>query len=310
MSTPKYGVVIVTYNRLDLLMECITCCLKQTIPFEKIIIVNNCSTDGTDLYLKQFESDKRFVICAQKMNLGGAGGFCEGLKVSGKLDLDWTLIIDDDAMISHDYIERCDDFLRKNPNVQACSGTVYTEGKIQQNHRRLIVSTLLHLEKNMPIHAYEKKCFRYDLATFCGLMISRKALKEIGFPKSEYFIWYDDTEYSMRLKRYGGIVNVNSAKLNHKTVLPDADERGFFERMNWKTYYGHRNRLDAVRSHCKKITEMVIVLEFILFIACGYGMQLLPGKRKQGKYVVQLMKDAMYDGRHGKLGKKDKYFPS
>ena len=37
----KLGVVIVTYNRLELLKECIEACLNQTIPFEKIFIVNN-----------------------------------------------------------------------------------------------------------------------------------------------------------------------------------------------------------------------------------------------------------------------------
>ena len=30
----KYGVVIVTYNRLELLKECIENCISQTIPIE------------------------------------------------------------------------------------------------------------------------------------------------------------------------------------------------------------------------------------------------------------------------------------
>ncbi len=309
MNRRKYGVVIVTYNRLELLKECIACCLQQTLPFHKIIVVDNCSTDGTGQYLKQFESDERFIIETQDSNLGGAGGFCEGLKTVAHQDVDWTLIIDDDAMIEKDYIEQCDALIRRYPNIAACSGTVLTDGVIQQNHRRMIASDLLHLEKNVPLAAYKHKNFRYDLATFCGLMISRKALHKIGFPKAEYFIWYDDTEYSMRLRKFGGIVNVNAAKLNHKTKLPEDDKRGFFARMNWRTYYGHRNRFDAVRSHCKRITELVIILEFAVFIACGYCMQLLPDKREQGKYVVQMMKDAMYDGYHGRLGKNEKYFP-
>ena len=120
----KYGVVIVTYNRLELLKECIENCIRQTIPFEKIIIVNNCSTDGTDEYLQQYKADMRFVISEQTENLGGAGGFRVGLELAGKEDLDWVLIIDDDAMIAEDYIQKCDRVIRRYPNVVACSGPV------------------------------------------------------------------------------------------------------------------------------------------------------------------------------------------
>ena len=112
----------------------------------------------------------------------------------------------DDAMIAEDYIQKCDRVIRRYPNVVACSGTVYTDGKIQTIHRRVIANRTLYLEKNVPLSAYERKCFRYDLATFCGLMVRADILAKIGLPKSEYFIWYDDTEFSMRLRKYGGIV--------------------------------------------------------------------------------------------------------
>lgn len=305
----KYGVVIVTYNRLELLKECIACCTQQTIAFEKIIIVNNCSTDGTDAYLESYKDHPQFLILEQTENLGGAGGFRVGLAAAEKEPLDYVLIIDDDAMLAPDYIQRCDRVLHRYPNISACSGTVYTDGKIQTNHRRMIASRLLHLEKNVPLAAYEKACFKYDLATFCGLMIKKDIMKQIGLPKSEYFIWYDDTEYSMRLRRFGGIVNVNAAHLNHKTVLPSGEKKGFFARMNWRTYYGHRNRLDAVKIHCGMLTTMVIIAEFLVFLACAYGMMLIPSKRKQGAYITRMMKDAMKDGYNGTLGKNERYVP-
>ena len=47
----RIACVIVTYNRLDLLKECVDACLNQTVKFSDIIIVNNASTDGTSKYL-------------------------------------------------------------------------------------------------------------------------------------------------------------------------------------------------------------------------------------------------------------------
>ena len=45
--------VIVTFNRKTLLGENIRMLLRQTMPFDKIFIVDNCSTDGTPEYLKE-----------------------------------------------------------------------------------------------------------------------------------------------------------------------------------------------------------------------------------------------------------------
>ena len=42
----KFGVIIVTYNRLALLKECVSCVLSQTEPFSNICIVDNHSSDG------------------------------------------------------------------------------------------------------------------------------------------------------------------------------------------------------------------------------------------------------------------------
>lgn len=307
----KYGVVIVTYNRLELLKECLQQCFTQTYPFSSVIVVDNDSDDGTGAYLDELrEKQENLIVRHLSENTGGSGGFKRALQIARRMDLDWILIIDDDAMIASDYIEQCNRYLKRHPNVAACSGTVYTNGEIQLNHRRRIISKVMHFESNVPLSGYEHTSFHYDLATFCGLMIRGDVLREIGLPKSEYFIWYDDTEYSMRLKKYGGITNINAAKLNHKTVLPGGEHAGFFMRMNWRTYYGHRNRLDAVRKHCGFATQLVIYAEFAAFIGCGIVMSLLPNYHKQGVFVTRMLVDALRDGAMGKLGKNEKYLPN
>jgi rhamnopyranosyl-N-acetylglucosaminyl-diphospho-decaprenol beta-1,3/1,4-galactofuranosyltransferase len=64
--------LIVTYNRLDCLKACLDRLARQKSPVERIVIVDNNSTDGTAEFLKTV-SDKYTVINPGK-NLGGAGG--------------------------------------------------------------------------------------------------------------------------------------------------------------------------------------------------------------------------------------------
>lgn len=60
--------VIVTYNRKELLGQNIEMLLKQTIPFDSIIIVDNCSTDGTFEYLKNCRMDNGAIYIFKDRN--------------------------------------------------------------------------------------------------------------------------------------------------------------------------------------------------------------------------------------------------
>ena len=297
----KYAAVIVTYNRVSLLKECIDHVLLQSVPFDRIVIIDNHSTDGTREYLMPFLNDGRFIIKFEDENLGGSGGFKDGIGIASDLGDDYVLIIDDDAILDENYIFECDKYIQSHPGIAAVSGTVETEGVKQLNHRRRISNMLIFAESNVPEGEYAKESFNYDMSTFCGLMVKTDVLHEIGLPLDEYFISYDDTEYSMRLKKYGGIVNVNGAVLNHKTKLT-MDAGDFYSRMSWKTYYGHRNRYATIVRHCPSLTALMARAEYDVFILGAY----IKGR----KDLAMMLKDSKHDAVNGILGKNEKYLPS
>lgn len=61
----KYTVVIVTYNRLELLKECIEAINNQKKQFDSVVIVDNASTDGTKDYLQGYE--KNIILYMRKI---------------------------------------------------------------------------------------------------------------------------------------------------------------------------------------------------------------------------------------------------
>ena len=110
--------VVVTYNRKDLLVECLESLLQQTRPLDGIYIIDNASNDGTPGYLKEKgfiqelppkesnEPWERKFILTYKLpiyyvrmheNTGGAGGFYEGVKRAYEKGYDWLWLMDDDA---------------------------------------------------------------------------------------------------------------------------------------------------------------------------------------------------------------------
>lgn len=298
----KLGVVITTYNRINLLKECLKACINQTYKFEKIIIVNNASTDNTSEYLEDLnKKNKDILIINSEKNLGGAGGFYLGLKKALKEDVDYILIIDDDAILNKDYNERIIKYIeKKEKNISGYSGTVKTNNEIQYEHRRHLKPGFKCIDSNKT--EYAKEFFDYELSTFCGLFISKKLIEKIGLPEKDFFIWFDDTEYSIRLKKYGKIRNINKAELNHKTTL--SKKSGY----NWKSYYSIRNQLIIIRKYFSKITLFKFIVLFKIMIIGGKFKYMIT-KDDYYNYVSHIYIDAINDAKKNILGKNEKYSP-
>ena len=253
----SYSIVIVTYNRCELLKECLECALNQQLPPTHIIVINNASTDDTKLYLQSLKNDC-LVIRHLKENMGGAGGFYHGLRIAHDLGDEWHLIIDDDAMLRPDFVEEMMQEVIRSRNswnqeqVQCLAGTVITAGEIVTDHRQLITRPGLSFKK-IPAEMYEHHTFYCDTASFCGLMLSDKVVGQIGLPEKNYFIWYDDTEYCLRIRKYTRIKVVTAAVLDHKVAQA---AESWPRHYTWKDRYGIRNRILMVRKHGTIVDRM------------------------------------------------------
>ena len=300
------AVVIVTYNRLELLKECLACVCGQTIPFSRVIVVDNHSTDGTAEYLA---SRTDIEVIREAENLGGAGGFYDGLQRASQGEYDWVLIIDDDAMIAPDYMEKLLDYANAHTGIYGLAGKVVTEGHIDVSHRRRITNRLLYVESNVASEEYQKESFSCDAATFCGLLLQGQKMREIGLPEKEYFLWYDDIEYCLRLQECGGVTVVPAAVLHHKTVLSKEGmvTKGVLHRISWRQYYGYRNRYDTAKRHLGSLSAWVILWQYRVFGLLSFFMTWKKETGEQGRSNQKILHDVIKDCKAGRLGKHPEY---
>ena len=96
----SYLSVIVTYNRKGKLKKQLSVLKKQTFKPEKIIIIDNASTDGTQDILKDYKDDDLVKCVRLEENLGGAGGFYYGVKEALNYDVDYFALSDDECVVS------------------------------------------------------------------------------------------------------------------------------------------------------------------------------------------------------------------
>ena len=209
--------LVVTYNRRELLVGCLEAALAQTRPVERLFLVDNASTDGTPELLRERGLLDRPEIAYVRLdeNMGSSGGFAEGVRIAREPESDWLWTMDDDSEPRPDVLER----LLAAPaaadpgTVALCPKVVYADGTLDRNQRGDFRRRLRPLAGDDYQPGRE-----LGFMSFVGTLVRTSAARAIDPPKAEFFVWGDDVEYSLRLRRQGAIRLVPDAVMVHRRV--------------------------------------------------------------------------------------------
>ena len=243
----RVDAVVVTYNRKALLQECVDAILAQSVSVERLILIDNNSTDGTESFLKEKGYLDNPVIEYVKLpeNIGGAGGFHEGMKKAREHQPDWVWIMDDDTVPTPTCLE---ELLHAR---KAIKGKVsFLASAVRgMNHEAMNVPKLSRKQFSKYTDWYEyldQGIAQIVKATFVSLLINIEAINQCGLPWKEFFIWGDDSEYTQRIIRdYGPAYMVGKSLAIHKRV--GSDELSLVKEQNKNRipmyFYYYRNNL-------------------------------------------------------------------
>lgn len=213
----KIAAVVVTYNRLELLKECVSALKKQTRKLDEIIVVNNSSTDGT---LEWLNGQNELTVINQT-NSGSSGGQHTGIKTAHEKGNDWIWCMDDDSEPVINTLSEMCRFLNKgefvlSPQIVDEHNQILYEHRGYFNFSRLIKGDLQLPAK---MEDYNREYFRVDFASFVGILINRVVIDKVGLPHKEFFIYHDDIEYCLRIRNISKIGVVPSSIIVHKVSL-------------------------------------------------------------------------------------------
>ena len=91
----KIAAVVVTYNRLALLKQCVDALQRQSIPCD-FLLVDNSSTDDTKQWAVEIaEKTDNILYRNTGANIGGAGGFNFGMRWAVEAGYEFVWLMDD-----------------------------------------------------------------------------------------------------------------------------------------------------------------------------------------------------------------------
>ena len=301
----RIAAIVVTYNRKRLLGECLDSLLGQSRPADALYIIDNASTDGTHEYLLDrglvSSTSRTPEVCYVRMpeNVGGAGGFAEGMARAAGAGFDWLWLMDDDVLAAPDAL---DVLVRKKEQLQATHNGPFLLNSLVLARDQQDGDTLAFPLREVSASGSPKMVpFHWRLSDirdkvhdglypwicpFNGTFVPARAVREVGLPRREFFIYGDETDFQFRAAKAFRLYTVVDSRVYHPRPRPGA--------FDWKLYYSVRNMF-IVNRHFNHPT-----LRNFRLVLVGLVMGL-----RHGRAGTKLMLRAIADGLAGRLGKRD-----
>ncbi|MDO8515494.1 MAG: glycosyltransferase family 2 protein, partial [bacterium] len=196
------SIIIVTYNRLDLVKKCLACCPKDC----EIIVVDNNSSEKIPN-----------ITIANKDNKGFAIGNNQGMKVARG---DYFLLLNSDAFLEKDTVKKLVNFAKVHPDAGVVAPKLLNaDGSLQPSAGYftnlwtvfLIMSTIDNwpiFKKFLPsIHIREPQAFSkirtFNWITGASLLVPKEVFQKTNGFDEKYFMYGEELEWQYRMRRLG-----------------------------------------------------------------------------------------------------------
>lgn len=293
--------VVVSYNREQLLGECLDGLAVQTRPADRVIVVDNASTDHALQVAR--EHPVSADVIALPHNVGGAGGFCAGIAEAvdpnaiaadhGTAHYVW--IMDDDTIPTPTALEKLLQAAQESLDVNHALPTILGSKAVWVDGREHLMNkprprTWVRKGTKAFAGPAGENTYQARSLSFVSCLINAGAIVGLHkLPRSAYFLWNDDFEFTTALLKYGIGYYVPTSEVIHKTKVfgsSDADPgRRFYNEV--------RNKLWLFRLSRSNFTAVEFV-EFLLKTARRWMLTYLRSGNRA--VIVDCFKRGWHDG--------------
>jgi GT2 family glycosyltransferase len=212
----KISIIIVNYNTKELTEQCLQSIYQETqdVDFE-IIIVDNASADGSQELLRNKFPNVKLIKNTENVGFGRANNL--GAKYAkGK----YLFLLNSDTVLLNNAVKILADFMNNHLKCGICGGSLFDADKKPILSYGMLPSIWQELKilLNLPLEQYNKshKPKKVGYITGADLMIRADLFKKLNGFDSDFFMYYEETELTFRVKKAGYMVyNVPEAEIIH-----------------------------------------------------------------------------------------------
>lgn len=220
ISAPLVAILTLNWNRPDDTLVCLASAAAQSHPNTTLLVVDNASAD--DSVARIGAAYPAATILRNARNLGFAGGANRGLRYALGAGADYVFLVNNDTTFAPDAVALLLEQMR--PNVGVATPAIYYAAAPQIPWSLGGLRHWLTLEKTgdgpAALAASGGAPIERDYAVGCGMLLSRAALEQVGLFDERFFMYYEDMDLSLRVRRAGfRILLVPAARMWHKVAM-------------------------------------------------------------------------------------------
>ncbi|EKD58953.1 MAG: glycosyl transferase family protein [uncultured bacterium] len=213
VALPKIFVVILNYNGIDTLSNCLSSVFQSDYENFEVVVVDNNSNDGS--FEKARLNFSRAHFIKNSANVGFSQGNNVGIRFALEKMADALFILNNDTLIERTTITTLAQQAHINKQAGILSPVIlegngnsiwFAGGKIDWKHMKTLHATTQPLTKP----------FESEYLSGCSMLIKKDVFKKIGLFDERYFLYYEDADLSLRANRAGfKLLIVPEAKIKH-----------------------------------------------------------------------------------------------
>ncbi|MFV9505140.1 MAG: glycosyltransferase family 2 protein [Oscillochloridaceae bacterium umkhey_bin13] len=240
----RVAIIVLCYNGIADTLACLASLRQLDYPREQsqVIVLDNASQDSTPERVRA--AFPEVVVIENGANLGFAAGNNVGLRYALAHGYDYALLLNNDTEVASDFLSLLVAAAEASPRTGVVGPTIYYHadpdliwsagGRIDwQRGIGLMEGT-----GTRDVGQDQGRLHPVDFVTGCAMLVKREVLEQAGLLDERFFMYYEETEWAVRIARAGyGIVHVPAAKVWHKIPLDARFDQEYL------AYYMTRNRL-------------------------------------------------------------------
>ncbi len=226
-SIPDISIVIVSYNTVGMLRDCLRSIPEAVTPYTyELFVVDNNSQDGSaEMVSAEFPE---VTLIANKSNPGFAGANNQALEDARGRHM---LLLNPDTEAEPGSLSMLAQYLDTHPEVGAVGPKLLnTDGSLQRNGRSFPTpyrEFLGHTNLRRYMRGSHGTDWEYgrtdfdvdaevDSVTGACIMVPAAVMKAVGMLDDAFFMFYEEVEWCWRIKRYGKkIVYLAASRVKH-----------------------------------------------------------------------------------------------
>jgi GT2 family glycosyltransferase len=233
MNEIKLSIIIITFQAELYIEACINSILRQTYNNYNIIIVDNGSSDNTKFYIANFiERYSNIHLIENRKNLGFARANNIGISYAlNNLKSDYVFLLNQDTTTQKDLLENLvywanEDnsavlgpkiLIKKNGRIWWIGTKVFKIKDLFTNSR---LSLSCQIDKEQSDNFFMDRPTEVDAIVGCAVLIPKKILFDVGCFDEDFFMYGEDLDFSLRVRKKGyKLLIVSEAIVYHDVHL-------------------------------------------------------------------------------------------